>query len=49
MRLTAATQLGGAIVSKALGKAFRGGIPGAVSALLQIVLLMWLRTTINYQ
>ena len=29
--------------------AFRGGIPGLVAMVLQVVLLMWMRTTINYQ
>jgi hypothetical protein len=42
-------EAGGAVVTKALGSAFKGGIPGAVSALVQIVLLMWLRTVTNYQ
>ena len=40
---------GGAILEKALARAFRGGIPGFVAALVQIFALMWLRTTINYQ
>lgn len=40
---------GGAILEKALSRAFRGGIPGFVAALVQIFSLMWLRTTINYQ
>ncbi|KAK7247956.1 Mitochondrial carrier protein [Aureococcus anophagefferens] len=38
------TMLGGA-----LKKAVGGGIPGAVAMVLQVVLLMWLRTTVNYQ
>ena len=42
-------QRGGAILEKALKRAFRGGIPGFLSALVQIFALMWLRTTINYQ
>ena len=33
----------------ALKKAVGGGIPGAVTMVLQVVLLMWLRTTVNYQ
>ena len=33
----------------ALKKAVGGGIPGAVAMVLQVVLLMWLRTTVNYQ
>lgn len=40
---------GGAVVQKALARAFKGGVPGAISALVQIVLLMWLRTVTNYQ
>ena len=42
-------ETGGDVVEKALAKAFRGGIPGAVSAVVQIILLMWLRTVTNYQ
>ncbi|KAH8065280.1 mitochondrial carrier protein [Aureococcus anophagefferens] len=38
------TMLGGA-----LKKAVGGSIPGAVAMVLQVVLLMWLRTTVNYQ
>ena len=38
-----------ALLRKAAGSALRGGIPGAIAMLLQVVLLMWLRTTINYQ
>lgn len=30
-------------------RALGGGIPGAIAMVLQVVLLMWLRTTINYQ
>ena len=37
------------LLKKAAGAAMRGGIPGAIAMLLQVVLLMWLRTTINYQ
>lgn len=42
-------ELGGAILSRALMQAFRGGIPGFAAAIVQILSLMWLRTTINYQ
>lgn len=41
--------VGGKVVEKALASAFKGGLPGAFAALLQIVLLMWLRTVTNYQ
>lgn len=37
------------IMKKAAGSAFRGGISGAIAMILQVVLLMWLRTVINYQ
>ena len=40
---------GGAILEQALSRAFRGGIPGFMAAVVQIFSLMWLRTTINYQ
>lgn len=36
-------------LSTAFKKALGGGIPGAMAMVLQVVLLMWLRTTINYQ
>ena len=36
-------------VRAALTKALGGGLPGAVAMVLQVVLLMWLRTTVNYQ
>jgi hypothetical protein len=38
-----------ALIKKSAGSALRGGIPGAIAMVLQVVLLMWLRTTINYQ
>jgi len=38
-----------AILNKAAKSAFRGGISGAIAMVLQVVLLMWLRTVINYQ
>ena len=34
---------------QALQKAFGSGLPGAIAMVLQVILLMWLRTTINYQ
>jgi len=37
------------IFSKAAKKALGGGLPGAIAMVLQVLLLMWLRTTINYQ
>lgn len=40
---------GGKILSDALTKAFRGGIPGFAAALVQIISLMWLRTLMNTQ
>eukprot|EP00040_Diaphanoeca_grandis_P039781 m.260134 g.260134 ORF g.260134 m.260134 type:complete len:299 (-) comp39270_c0_seq1:46-942(-) len=36
------------ILKKAGWKALGGGIPGAAAMILQVLLLMWLRTTINY-
>lgn len=37
------------ILRKAWRKALGGGIPGAIAGIIQVVLLMWLRTVINYQ
>ena len=37
------------VLGAALKKAIGGGVPGAVAMVLQVVLLMWLRTTVNYQ
>lgn len=37
------------ILQKAASSAFRGGISGAIAMVLQVVLLMWLRTVVNYQ
>ena len=39
----------GEIFSKAGRKALGGGLPGAVAGVVQVLTLMWLRTTINYQ
>jgi hypothetical protein len=39
----------GEIVQYAGNKALSGGIPGMVAMALQVLTLMWLRTTINYQ
>lgn len=36
-------------MGEALKKAVGGGVPGAVAMVLQVLLLMWLRTTVNYQ
>jgi len=36
-------------VRDALTRALGGGLPGAVAMVLQVVLLMWLRTAVNYQ
>ena len=44
-----ATSSSGFDVRAALTKALGGGLPGAVAMVLQVVLLMWLRTTVNYQ
>ena len=37
------------IFKKAWRKALGGGVPGAVAGVIQVLLLMWLRTVINYQ
>lgn len=39
----------GAIVSKAGSRALGGGASGAAAAVVQVLSLMWLRTTMNYQ
>ena len=38
-----------ALIAEAAKRALGGGIPGAVAMVLQVLLLMWLRTTMNYQ
>jgi hypothetical protein len=35
--------------TKAKRDALRGGVPGMIAMALQVILLMWLRTTVNYQ
>ena len=37
------------LLAKAARSALGGGIPGAIAMVLQVLLLMWLRTTVNYQ
>jgi len=37
------------ILAKAGKRALGGGLPGFVAMILQVVLLMWLRTLVNYQ
>lgn len=37
------------VLRKALQRALRGGVPGAAAMVLNVGLLMWLRTTMNYQ
>ncbi|CAM9490651.1 unnamed protein product, partial [Ectocarpus sp. 13 AM-2016] len=39
----------GAILAKAGGRALGGGASGAAAAVVQVLSLMWLRTTMNYQ
>ncbi|GIL82398.1 hypothetical protein Vretifemale_11394 [Volvox reticuliferus] len=39
----------GDVVSQAGKKALSGGVPGMVAMAIQVLSLMWLRTTINYQ
>ena len=36
-------------LQRAGSKAFRGGISGAIAGVIQVITLMWLRTTVNYQ
>ena len=38
-----------ALIAEAAKRALGGGIPGAVAMVLQVLLLMWLRTTVNFQ
>jgi len=42
-------QTSGEIFRKAGQKALGGGLPGAAAGVVQVLTLMWLRTTINYQ
>ena len=37
------------LLAKAARSALGGGIPGAIAMVLQVLLLMWLRTTVNFQ
>jgi hypothetical protein len=37
------------VLSKAARRAFGGGLSGALAGIVQVVTLMWLRTTMNYQ
>jgi len=37
------------IMEQAGARALRGGIPGAAAMAIQVLALMWLRTTMNYQ
>lgn len=37
------------ILTKAANEALKGGISGAVGGAIQVITLMWLRTTVNYQ
>jgi hypothetical protein len=37
------------ILQKAAASAFRGGLAGFIAMILQVILLMWLRTVVNYQ
>jgi hypothetical protein len=37
------------IFQKAASKTFRGGLSGALAGVVQVLTLMWLRTTMNYQ
>lgn len=39
----------GHVLRRCLSSAFKGGIPGAMAGVLQVVTLMWLRTVVNYQ
>lgn len=39
----------GAIFAKAGSRALGGGVSGAAAAVVQVLSLMWLRTTMNYQ
>jgi hypothetical protein len=39
----------GGVLSNALHRALSGGISGSIAMTLQVVTLMWLRTTMNYQ
>ena len=40
---------GDAVVARALEKAFRGGTAGAAAMALNVLGLMWMRTTVNFQ
>eukprot|EP00958_Prasinococcus_capsulatus_P011366 scaffold1127_cov361-Prasinococcus_capsulatus_cf.AAC.18 len=37
------------ILRKAASRAFGGGVPGACAMAVQVLVLMWLRTLVNYQ
>merc|ERR1719424_27067 len=46
---TATTMTSGAVFDKAVKRALGGGVSGALAGVFQVLLLMWLRTTMNYQ
>ena len=37
------------VFAKAAKRALGGGVSGALAGVFQVLLLMWLRTTVNYQ
>jgi len=47
--LTPGTVMANPIFQKAAAKTFRGGLSGALAGVVQVLTLMWLRTTMNYQ
>jgi len=47
--LTPGAIMANPILQKAASKTFRGGLSGALAGVIQVLTLMWLRTTMNYQ
>jgi len=46
---TAEVVVSGSLWKRSAQSAFRGGISGCIAMILQVLLLMWLRTVVNYQ
>jgi hypothetical protein len=46
---TMKTKTSPSVIKRSLSAAFRGGIAGFVAMILQVILLMWLRTVVNFQ
>jgi hypothetical protein len=46
---TVVVSIGSSLWKRSAQSAFRGGVSGCIAMILQVILLMWLRTVVNYQ